>query len=268
MRWMKHARRCCPTAPSRHCTALRNQAQVTLHAHEARYSRQHVLRGFGPAAQEKLAAASVLIVGAGGLGSPAAMYLAAAGIGGLTLADSDPVDITNLHRQLLYTTPDVGRGKVEAAGDRLRSINPQCASRNVQHASGRVECRRTRSRSRYRHRRDRQLPDTLRTQRCLCRCAHSIRLRKRRAFSGTGQHLRYTRRPMLSLSFSRDACAGFRSQLRRRRCPGRCSRHHRIASGNRSDQVDHRYRDAARWSADVARPARERFAVHCRLPSY
>ena len=124
MRWMKHARRCCPTAPSRHCTALRNQAQVTLHAHEARYSRQHVLRGFGPAAQEKLAAASVLIVGAGGLGSPAAMYLAAAGIGGLTLADNDTVDITNLHRQLLYATPDVGRGKVDAAGDRLQSINP------------------------------------------------------------------------------------------------------------------------------------------------
>lgn len=97
---------------------------MSAHALEERYGRQHVLRGFGLAAQEKLAAARVLIVGAGGLGSPASMYLAAAGIGGMTLVDTDVVDVTNLHRQLLYTTPDVGLRKLDVAGDRLQSLNP------------------------------------------------------------------------------------------------------------------------------------------------
>ncbi len=94
------------------------------HALEPRYARQHILRGFGLAAQEKLAAARVLIVGAGGLGSPASMYLAAAGVGSITLVDSDVVDESNLHRQLLYATPDIGRSKLDAAGDRLQALNP------------------------------------------------------------------------------------------------------------------------------------------------
>lgn len=92
---------------------------------DPRYARQLVLRGFGPAAQEKLANARVLIVGAGGLGSPAASYLAAAGVGTLSLVDTDVVDVTNLHRQLLYTTPDVGRRKLDVARERLQAINPQ-----------------------------------------------------------------------------------------------------------------------------------------------
>jgi adenylyltransferase/sulfurtransferase len=74
--------------------------------------------------QEKLRAASVLIVGAGGLGCPAALYLAAAGIGHLTLADSDKVDLTNLQRQILYHTDSVGAVKVEAARATLKAFNP------------------------------------------------------------------------------------------------------------------------------------------------
>lgn len=89
-----------------------------------RYSRQLILKGFGPSAQSKLADARVLIVGAGGLGSPAAMYLAAAGVGTITLVDQDVVEETNLHRQLLYGTADVGRPKLEAAASRIRDINP------------------------------------------------------------------------------------------------------------------------------------------------
>ena len=89
-----------------------------------RYDRQIRLAGFGEAGQRKLAAARVLVVGAGGLGSPAAMYLAAAGIGTLDLVDFDRVDESNLHRQLLYGTPDVGRPKIDAAVARLRAINP------------------------------------------------------------------------------------------------------------------------------------------------
>ncbi len=90
----------------------------------ARYARQMRLPQFGAAGQERLKAASVLIVGAGGLGSPAAMYLAAAGIGRLGIADGDRVDASNLHRQLLHGTHDVGRDKVDSARDRITEINP------------------------------------------------------------------------------------------------------------------------------------------------
>ena len=89
-----------------------------------RYARQVALPELGEQGQARLAAGSVLIVGVGGLGSPAAMYLAAAGVGTLGLVDFDAVDETNLHRQVIYGTPDVGRPKLAAAAERLRSINP------------------------------------------------------------------------------------------------------------------------------------------------
>jgi sulfur-carrier protein adenylyltransferase/sulfurtransferase len=90
----------------------------------ARYSRQVTLPEFGEGGQARLTAGRVLIVGVGGLGSPAAMYLAAAGVGTLGLVDFDAVDETNLHRQIIYGTPDVGRPKLAAAAERLRAINP------------------------------------------------------------------------------------------------------------------------------------------------
>jgi sulfur-carrier protein adenylyltransferase/sulfurtransferase len=91
----------------------------------ARYARQIVLPEFGEAGQEKLGRASVLIVGTGGLGSPAATYLAAAGVGTIGLVDFDAVDATNLHRQILFGTSSVGRQKVDAARDRLNDLNPE-----------------------------------------------------------------------------------------------------------------------------------------------
>ncbi|HYC61126.1 MAG TPA: molybdopterin-synthase adenylyltransferase MoeB [Thermoanaerobaculia bacterium] len=89
-----------------------------------RYARQITLPEIGEAGQEKLRRASVLIVGAGGLGSPAAMYLAAAGVGTLGLVDFDRVDETNLHRQVLYGTSDVGKPKLDAARARIEDLNP------------------------------------------------------------------------------------------------------------------------------------------------
>jgi molybdopterin/thiamine biosynthesis adenylyltransferase len=89
-----------------------------------RYSRHIILPTIGAAGQRKLLDAKVLLVGAGGLGSPAAMYLAAAGVGTLGIADFDRVDLTNLQRQLLHDTDDVGRPKVDSAKERINGMNP------------------------------------------------------------------------------------------------------------------------------------------------
>ncbi len=89
-----------------------------------RYSRHIILPKIGAAGQRKLLDAKVLCVGAGGLGSPAATYLAAAGVGMLGIVDFDRVDLTNLQRQILHDTADVGRPKVESAAERIAEINP------------------------------------------------------------------------------------------------------------------------------------------------
>src|SRR4051812_38692296 len=89
-----------------------------------RYSRHLIMPEVGVEAQRKLKASKVLCIGAGGLGSPAAMYLAAAGVGTLGIVDFDTVDFSNLQRQILHGTPDVGRSKLASAKDRLNAINP------------------------------------------------------------------------------------------------------------------------------------------------
>ena len=89
-----------------------------------RYARHLILPEVGPEGQAKLKAARVAVVGAGGLGSPVSLYLAAAGVGTIGLVDFDVVDATNLHRQILFGTSDVGRPKLEAAAARLNDINP------------------------------------------------------------------------------------------------------------------------------------------------
>lgn len=90
----------------------------------ARYQRHLSLSGFGPEAQAKLRAARVLVIGAGGLGCPILLYLAAAGVGRLTIIDADTVDVSNLQRQVLFTTEDAGKPKAEAAARRLSALNP------------------------------------------------------------------------------------------------------------------------------------------------
>lgn len=89
-----------------------------------RYSRHLLLDGFGIEGQQRLMDARVLIVGMGGLGSPIALYLAAAGVGTLGIVDGDMVSLTNLQRQVIHGTPDVGRSKVESAAEAIHKINP------------------------------------------------------------------------------------------------------------------------------------------------
>ena len=89
-----------------------------------RYSRHLIMPEVGMAGQKKLKAASVLLIGAGGLGSPLGMYLAAAGVGRIGLVDYDVVDYSNLQRQIIHGTGDVGRPKLESAKARISDINP------------------------------------------------------------------------------------------------------------------------------------------------
>lgn len=89
-----------------------------------RYSRHIKLPGFGTEGQQKLKTARVLIIGVGGLGSPAALYLAAAGVGTIALMDGDKVSLSNLQRQILHTTPDLGRAKTLSASEKLQALNP------------------------------------------------------------------------------------------------------------------------------------------------
>ena len=91
---------------------------------QLRYSRHMIMPEIGPEGQRRLNEARVLCIGAGGLGSPAAIYLAAAGVGKLGLVDFDDVDLTNLQRQILHGTKDIGRRKLDSARDRLRDVNP------------------------------------------------------------------------------------------------------------------------------------------------
>ncbi len=92
-----------------------------------RYIRQTILQGFGEAAQAKLAGASVLVIGAGGLGSVTLSYLAAAGVGRIGVIDHDHVELSNLHRQILLEEGDINRLKVESAADRISELNPHIA---------------------------------------------------------------------------------------------------------------------------------------------
>src|SRR6516225_3974368 len=101
---------------------------MTLSSEEIeRYARQIVLHGLGGPGQNKLRQARALVIGAGGLGSPALQYLAGAGVGTLGIVDVDDVSLSNLHRQVIHATADVGRPKTESARDALARVNPHVA---------------------------------------------------------------------------------------------------------------------------------------------
>lgn len=93
---------------------------------QQRYEQHLLLQGFGAEAQSKLREAAVFVVGAGGLGSPVLLYLAAVGVGRIGVVDGDRVELRNLHRQVLHGMPDIGRLKVDSAREKLAAIDPEC----------------------------------------------------------------------------------------------------------------------------------------------
>ena len=96
-----------------------------------RYARQMILLEIGKDGQERLKSAKVLVIGAGGLGSPALLYLAAAGIGTIGIADYDKVDLSNLHRQIIHETTEIGRHKTESAADTISDLNPNIKTKLI-----------------------------------------------------------------------------------------------------------------------------------------
>ncbi len=99
-----------------------------------RYSRQMMLPEIDAAGQERLSQSRVLIIGLGGLGSPVSLYLASAGVGQLILVDYDKVDLSNLQRQIVHSTEDIGRAKIESAKEHLQAINPEINIECIDHA--------------------------------------------------------------------------------------------------------------------------------------
>ena len=172
-----------------------------------RYSRHILLQDVGGIGQAKLKAARVLVVGAGGLGSPLTLYLAAAGVGTIGIVDHDRVELSNLQRQIAHTTDRIGEPKAESAARAAHAINPEV---HIEPYDTRARCRQ-RARSdralRHRLRRHRQFCDALPGGRCLRAGAPHAGLRRRAALRGPAfgvQAASPRRRPLLSLPVSRS----------------------------------------------------------------
>ena len=178
--------------------------------------------------QLKLARAKVLMIGAGGLGAPLGLYLAAAGVGRLGIVDFDAVDFTNLQRQITFTTQDVGRPKTEAAQERLSAMNPHDSDRHVPDAADQREC--ARAVSRLRHHRGRHGQFSRRAYLVNDAC---VLLGKPNVygsifrFEGQATVFSYPGRAVLPLPVSGTAAAGTGAVVRRRRRAGRAAGHRR-----------------------------------------
>ena len=219
-----------------------------------RYSRHLILPEVGVDGQRRLKAGRVLCVGAGGLGSPAALYLAAAGVGTLGIIDFDAVDVSNLQRQILHGTPDVGRSKLQSARERLNALNPERRDRDARDGADLQERARALPRLRRHPRRHRQL---LRRGIWSTTPACSSASRTPTAASSGSKGRRRCLRPRAARAIAasipnRRRRAG--AELRRRRRARRAARRHRHDSGDRSHQADARRRhDAHRPPAAVRR---------------
>ena len=153
------------------------------HEEVRRYSRHLILPDVGLAGQVKLKNARVLLIGVGGLGSPLALYLAAAGVGTLGLVDADVVDETNLQRQVIHGTKDVGRPKLDSAADRIHDINPNVKVEKHETFLTSRERARAVPPVRPGRRRNRQLPDALPGERRVRAHGQAERVRHRSSVS-------------------------------------------------------------------------------------
>ena len=249
-RTRRRSRRATPSASSRRWPAATGAiAAPSLPALSAdeiqRYSRHLILPEVGMDGQRKLKAAKVLCIGAGGLGSPAALYLAAAGVGTHRHGRLRRRRLSNLQRQLLHGTPDVGRPEAGVGRGSAAGAQPERGRldlRDGAHLGQRAGAVRA---VRHHHRRHRQLPDPLPGQRRLRAARQAERLRQHLPLRGPGVGVRRQGRAVLSLPVSRAAAAGAGAELRRGRRARRAARHHRHDPGHRGDQADPRHRRAA-----------------------
>ena len=201
-----------------------------------RYQRHLLLPEVGEAGQLKLLDSKVLLLGAGGLGSPAALYLAAAGVGTIGIIDMDVVDASNLQRQILHNLDRIGERKVDSAKKTLTAMNPDVNVVTYDVRLGADNVLDIISGLRRHRRRDRQLPDALPRQRRLAARADPGRARLDLPVRGPGDRLRSLQRPLLPLHDPRAATRRARPVVRRGRRARRAARHRRLDPGPRGHQ--------------------------------
>ncbi len=210
---------------------------MALSAEErARYARHLALPEIAAAGQERLKSARVLVIGAGGLGSPSALYLAAAGVGTLGLVDCDRVDLSNLQRQVLFDNAALDRPKATAARDRLLALNPGIRVDRTRARASRGQRARSDRRVRRGARRHRSPPDALPRQRRLRAARQAARHRGDPSIRGTGDDLRAGSGSVLPVPLPRNAGRA-RAELRRGRRARRASRRARRDPGDRGHQA-------------------------------
>ena len=207
-----------------------------------RYSRHLIIPDVAMAGQKRLKAARVLCVGAGGLGSPALMYLAAAGVGTLGIIDYDTVDESNLQRQIIHGQSDIGRSKAESARDSVREINPLIDVRPAHRAAGLLQCDGDLRAVRPHRGWHRQLRDPLPGERRVRAARQALRLGLDLPLRRAGIRVLGRARPLLPLPVPRAAAARDGSVVRGGRRAGRALRVDRVDPGHRGDQADHRHR--------------------------
>ena len=235
------------------------ETPVVLSAEQKqRYSRHLLIPEVGSAGQAKLLASKALLIGAGGLGSPAALYLAAAGVGTIGLVDFDIVDLSNLQRQIVHTTERIGERKVESARIAINALNPDV--KVIEHEEMLVATQRRADHRRLRRhpRRDRHLRDPLHPQRRGGRGRHPGHPRQRLPVRGPAHDLHPVRGAVLPLPVPDPAAARARARLLRGRRPGRRARHLRPAPDQRGAQGPARHRHDAGRPAGAVRCARDR----------
>ncbi len=221
-----------------------------------RYSRHLLIPEIGLAGQERLLRARVLVVGAGGLGSPVLQYLAAAGVGRIGIVDDDVVDLTNLQRQTLFATPDVGRQKADVAAERVARSIPTSRSTRIRcgstPATPAISCVRTTRSSTRPTRSVRAISSTT-------RAASKVNpTYSRRSSASTGRSRSSRRAAPAIAASSRTAARGQRPDVRRGWRAGRVARHRRRVAGVGGAQGRARDRQAARRAAAVDRRTRRR----------